>query len=1026
MELRSALFLLCLAAPLCRSDFSSGTPLEPYDFLFDAAVEAYYKADWLSVILNMEKALKNKATVQRVKADCRLSCANQTAYGEPLAGLGVPVPGAGSVEDLGFFQKILKRADCVNSCETEKLGSPTLHLVSQEVELEFKKRTPYNYLQVAYFKINKLDKAVAAANTFFLANPDHVEMKQNLDYYRMMAGVQEEDFRDLEASPHMAEFLLGKKYYSDDSFGLAAAHFEAALDEYFTADKECRVLCEGAYRYDGYNYMEYSADLFQTMTDHYIQALNCKQHCTVELASAPGRDKPFEDFLPSHFNYLQFSYYNSEKYEKAIECAKTYLLFHPDDEVMNQNLNYYSAVLGEDKAKTITARQVVKQHIQHSLLEKELLYFGYEAFGITFVDPDTWTPEDVMPKKLRDKQKAERETAARITEEIGNLMKEIEVLVEEKKKDSTEMAKIIVPQEGGAVLYDDIKVTMTSKQLNGSQRVLLDKVISDDECRELQRLSNAAALKGDGYRGRPSPHTPSETFQGVTVLKAVKFGQEGKVPLKSSRLFFDSSEKVRKVLESYFRLETPLYFSYSHLVCRSAIEEKQEGRTDLSHPVHVDNCVLVSDVNECVKEPPAYTHRDYSAILYLNDDFEGGEFIFTELDAKTVTAEVRPQCGRVVGFGAGKENPHGVRAITKGQRCAVALWFTLNPSHEEKERIQAQELLKMFSTPVNAEFSPQEVNAKSQKVTEESPKVTEESPKVTEESPKVTEDSPKVTKESPKVTEESSKVTGESPKVTEESSKVTGESPKVTEESSKVTEESSKVTEASPKVTEESPKVTEESQKVTEESQKVTKESPKVIEESSKVTGESPKVTEESSKVTEESSKVTEASPKVTEESPKVTEESQKVTEESQKVTKESPKVIEESSKVIEESQKVTEAPPQAQQEQAEKKQNTAPSKQKLDAPADLPNDTAKPAAKTAGKTSAKTKTAPTAQTKAGSPAKAKPAAKVKTATKKDEKQKTQAKQENKKKPKPAAKQTGKASSKKNSASDSQSSKDEL
>jgi hypothetical protein len=38
----------------------------------------------------------------------------------------------------------------------------------------------------------------------------------------------------------------------------------------------------------------------------------------------------------------------------------------------------------------------------------------------------------------------------------------------------------------------------------------------------------------------------------------------------------------------------------------------------------------------------------------------------------------------VVGFGAGNENPHGVRAVTKGQRCAVALWFTLDPKHEEK------------------------------------------------------------------------------------------------------------------------------------------------------------------------------------------------------------------------------------------------------------------------------------------------------------------------------------------------------
>lgn len=53
-----------------------------------------------------------------------------------------------------------------------------------------------------------------------------------------------------------------------------------------------------------------------------------------------------------------------------------------------------------------------------------------------------------------------------------------------------------------------------------------------------------------------------------------QLGQEGKVPLKSARLFFDLSEKVRKVLESYFRLDTPLYFTYSHLVCRSAIDGK--------------------------------------------------------------------------------------------------------------------------------------------------------------------------------------------------------------------------------------------------------------------------------------------------------------------------------------------------------------------------------------------------------------------------------------------------------------------
>uniref|UniRef100_A0AAY4BTR4 procollagen-proline 3-dioxygenase n=1 Tax=Denticeps clupeoides TaxID=299321 RepID=A0AAY4BTR4_9TELE len=634
----------------------------PHDLLFDTAVEAYYKGDWLTVILNMERALKTRSTVRKVRAQCRTACSNQT-------GFGGSVPGVGPAEDLGFFQELLRRADCVNSCEREKVGAATLHRVSEEVELEFRKRTPYNYLQVAYFKINKLDKAVSAANTFFIANPNHLEMKQNLDYYRMMAGVQDSDFQDLEAQPHMAAFLEGKRLYSAERFVPAAERLEAALEAYFPADQECRALCEGPYDYDGYNYMEYSADLFQAISDHYLHVLKCKQNCVVDLASTAGREKPFEDFLPSIFNYLQFSYYNSENYEKAVECAKTYLLFHPEDEMMGQNLAYYTAVLGEEKAASVPAREVHTHTHTRSLLEKELLYFGYEMFGATFVDPVSYCRRRwFLPGTINHQHTSDITSCS--------LVSGCDLLSPGDTPPDT------VPE--GSALFDGVRVTMTSAMLNGSQRLLLDGVVTDDECLELQRLSNAAAKAGDGYRGQTSPHSPNEMFRGVTVLKALKLAQDGSLPLKSAGLLFDLSEKVRTVLQSYFHLTSPLYFSYTHLVCRSAIDEKQAGRDDLSHPVHVDNCVLVSGAGRCVKEPPAYTHRDYSAILYLNQDFEGGEFIFTELDGTTVTATVQPSCGRVVAFSAGEENPHGVRAVTKGQRCAVALWFTLDPRHEEK------------------------------------------------------------------------------------------------------------------------------------------------------------------------------------------------------------------------------------------------------------------------------------------------------------------------------------------------------
>ncbi|XP_022431155.1 prolyl 3-hydroxylase 1 [Delphinapterus leucas] len=696
-SLRLLTTLLAVATAACRAEAESEAEwdMTAPDLLFAEGTAAYARGDWAGVVLSMERALRSRAALRALRLRCRTRCAADLPWElDPDSPPSLAqASGAAALHDLRFFGGLLRRAACLRRC----LGPSATHSLSEELELEFSKRSPYNYLQVAYFKINKLEKAVAAAHTFFVGNPEHMEMRQNLDYYQTMSGVKEADFKDLEAKPHMHEFRLGVRLYSEEQLQEAVPHLETALREYFAADEECRALCEGPYDYDGYNYLEYNADLFQAITDHYVQVLSCKQNCVTELASHPGREKPFEDFLPSHYDYLQFAYYNIGNYTQAIECAKTYLLFFPNDEVMSQNLAYYTAMLGEEQARSIGPRESAQEYHQRSLLEKELLFFAYDVFGIPFVDPDSWTPEEVIPKRLQEKQKSERETAARISQEIGNLMKEIETLVEEKTKESLDVNRLT--QEGGPLLYDGIRLTMTSKVLNGSQRVVMDGVISEDECRELQRLTNAAATLGDGYRGQTSPHTPSEKFYGVTVFKALKLGQEGKVPLQSAHLYYNVTEKVRRVMASYFHLDSPLYFSYSHLVCRTAIEEAQAERKDGSHPVHVDNCILNAEALVCIKEPPAYTFRDYSAILYLNADFDGGNLFFTELDAKTVTAEVQPQCGRAVGFSSGTENPHGVKAVTRGQRCAIALWFTLDARHSERDRVQADDLVKMLFSP---------------------------------------------------------------------------------------------------------------------------------------------------------------------------------------------------------------------------------------------------------------------------------------------------------------------------------------
>lgn len=61
--------------------------------------------------------------------------------------------------------------------------------------------------------------------------------------------------------------------------------------------------------------------------------------------------------LDSFFSAIFFCFAVGN-YTQAIECARTFLLFFPNDEVMNQNLAYYTAMLGEEQATTIGPREV--------------------------------------------------------------------------------------------------------------------------------------------------------------------------------------------------------------------------------------------------------------------------------------------------------------------------------------------------------------------------------------------------------------------------------------------------------------------------------------------------------------------------------------------------------------------------------------------------------------------------------------------------------------------------------------------
>jgi len=62
--------------------------------------------------------------------------------------------------------------------------------------------------------------------------------------------------------------------------------------------------------------------------------------------------------------------------------------------------------------------------------------------------------------------------------------------------------------------------------------------------------------------------------------------------------------------------------------------------------------------------------RDLSNVLYYTDDYEGGEFFFSQYGI-----EFKPKAGTLLYFPAGANYSHGVKTVTSGERYATTTFW---------------------------------------------------------------------------------------------------------------------------------------------------------------------------------------------------------------------------------------------------------------------------------------------------------------------------------------------------------------
>jgi hypothetical protein len=177
-----------------------------------------------------------------------------------------------------------------------------------------------------------------------------------------------------------------------------------------------------------------------------------------------------------------------------------------------------------------------------------------------------------------------------------------------------------------------------------TQIVKIPNFISDDDC----------AILVDAFESNALTNSANGFWDNMIVYPGTI--KDGDVLGLMAR----TGDRTRAVILEEYKPER--IYSDSIMLCRWDVGKQL--------PPHIDN----QDTHEY-----STPWRNYSSLVYLNEDYEGGEIFFPRLDLS-----LRPSTGMLVIFSSGAEHQHGVTEITAGKRYTMPSWYTTDESHKNE------------------------------------------------------------------------------------------------------------------------------------------------------------------------------------------------------------------------------------------------------------------------------------------------------------------------------------------------------
>ncbi|XP_061520290.1 cartilage-associated protein [Phycodurus eques] len=173
---------------------------------------------------------------------------------------------------------------------------------------------------------------------------------------RVLCQYEKYSFRSFprhELMPLESAYKYALDQYSGEKWADAADYLEVSLRLYrLLRDSEafCNLNCSSVRRRDESKFAEFpELRAFGNVLQRARCLKRCKQGLPAFRQAVPSRQTLDEFDRREPYRYLQYACFKTDRLAKAVSAAHTFLLKHPNDEMMQKNMAYYKSLPGAEE-----------------------------------------------------------------------------------------------------------------------------------------------------------------------------------------------------------------------------------------------------------------------------------------------------------------------------------------------------------------------------------------------------------------------------------------------------------------------------------------------------------------------------------------------------------------------------------------------------------------------------------------------------------------------------------------------------